>query len=69
MLDNINFSSGVSPLLGAIVGSVIGGPANDFLAKYMSRRNNGIYEPEFRLLSTYFSFERAADQHMFTLLL
>ncbi|GAD98696.1 conserved hypothetical protein [Paecilomyces variotii No. 5] len=40
----------IAPLIGAIVGAFISGPAADFVAKAMSRRNNGIYEPEFRLV-------------------
>ncbi|KAH9222545.1 major facilitator superfamily domain-containing protein [Leptodontidium sp. 2 PMI_412] len=39
-----------SPLIGSIIGAFISGPIADFIIKYMSRRNNGIYEPEFRLL-------------------
>lgn len=40
----------IAPLIGAIIGAFISGPAADFVAKAMSRRNNGIYEPEFRLV-------------------
>ncbi|CRG91781.1 Transient receptor potential cation channel subfamily M member 4 [Talaromyces islandicus] len=51
-----NFSvSGVglvamSPLIGSIIGAFISGPAADMVIKTMSRRNNGVYEPEFRLV-------------------
>jgi MFS family permease len=40
----------IAPLIGAIIGAFISGPSADFVAKAMSRRNNGIYEPEFRLI-------------------
>lgn len=39
-----------SPLIGSIIGAFISGPIADFIIKFMSRRNNGIYEPEFRLV-------------------
>ncbi|KAF4629521.1 hypothetical protein G7Y89_g8624 [Cudoniella acicularis] len=40
----------VSPLIGSIIGAFISGPVADWITKFMSRRNNGIYEPEFRLV-------------------
>ena len=40
----------VSALIGSIIGALVTGPTADWVAKTMSRRNNGIYEPEFRLL-------------------
>lgn len=40
----------VAPLIGAIIGAFITGPLADWVVKFMSRRNNGIYEPEFRLV-------------------
>jgi len=40
----------ISPLIGSIIGAFISGPIADWIVKYMSRRNNGIYEPEFRLV-------------------
>lgn len=39
----------VSPLVGAILGAFITGPTADWVTTFMSRRNNGVYEPEFRL--------------------
>lgn len=41
---------GCAPLVGAVLGSLSSGVMLDFIAKHMSARNNGIYEPEFRLL-------------------
>ncbi|KAK3069290.1 hypothetical protein LTR53_012487 [Teratosphaeriaceae sp. CCFEE 6253] len=41
----------VSALIGAILGAFITGPVADWVTKlkFMARRNNGVYEPEFRL--------------------
>ena len=38
------------PFVGAILGFVISGLLADWSAKWMTKRNNGIYEPEFRIL-------------------
>ncbi|PGH06685.1 hypothetical protein AJ79_06469 [Helicocarpus griseus UAMH5409] len=39
------------PLLGVtLIGSPISGAVADWFARFMARRNNGIYEPEFRLV-------------------
>lgn len=38
----------LSSFVGAFLGNVIPGPLSDWLVKYMSRKNNGVYEPEFR---------------------
>lgn len=40
----------VAPLIGSIIGAFCSGPAADAAAKLLSRRNNGVYEPEFRLV-------------------
>jgi MFS family permease len=39
----------ISPLIGSIIGAFTSGPIADWVVKFMSRRNGGIYEPEFRL--------------------
>ncbi|KAL2072532.1 hypothetical protein VTL71DRAFT_11875 [Oculimacula yallundae] len=36
--------------LGAVIGFLIAGALADWSAKYMTRKNNGIYEPEFRIV-------------------
>lgn len=36
--------------IGAILGFLVAGVLSDWSAKYMTRKNNGIYEPEFRIL-------------------
>ncbi|KAG0650581.1 hol1 [Hyphodiscus hymeniophilus] len=36
--------------IGAILGFLVAGGLADWSAKYMTRRNNGVYEPEFRIL-------------------
>lgn len=38
----------ISPLVAALL-SIVAGPANDWMVKYLARKNGGIYEPEFRL--------------------
>jgi hypothetical protein len=41
---------GIAPLIGAALGTLFGGWSSDAIAKGLALRNNGIYEPEFRLL-------------------
>lgn len=38
------------PFIGAILGFLLAGFLSDWSAKYMTRRNNGIFEPEFRIV-------------------
>ena len=38
------------PFIGAILGFIVAGALADWSAKYMTRKNKGIYEPEFRLV-------------------
>lgn len=40
----------LSPFILTIIGEVIAGPLNDYLCLALTRRNHGIYEPEFRLV-------------------
>ncbi|KAH8676347.1 major facilitator superfamily transporter [Xylariales sp. PMI_506] len=40
----------VGPFLGAILGFLIAGALSDWSAKYLTKLNGGIYEPEFRIL-------------------
>ncbi|OTB09866.1 hypothetical protein K445DRAFT_71470 [Daldinia sp. EC12] len=46
----------IASLIGAIVGAFISGPIADWIIKIMSRRNGGIYEPEFRLVLIVITF-------------
>ncbi|KAF3055103.1 Protein HOL1 [Daldinia childiae] len=46
----------IASLVGAIVGAFISGPIADWIIKSMSRRNGGIYEPEFRLVLIVITF-------------
>ncbi|KAH8697941.1 major facilitator superfamily domain-containing protein [Talaromyces proteolyticus] len=39
----------LSPLIMSLIGEIISGPLNDWVCLYLARKNNGIYEPEFRL--------------------
>lgn len=40
----------VSPFIGGILGTAVAGKISDIIVKAMSRRNGGLYEPEFRLV-------------------
>ncbi|KAK9464680.1 major facilitator superfamily domain-containing protein [Lipomyces arxii] len=40
----------VSPFVGGILGTAVAGRISDIIVRYMTRRNNGTYEPEFRLI-------------------
>lgn len=40
----------VSPFIGGILGTVVAGKVSDVIVRFMSRRNDGVYEPEFRLV-------------------
>jgi len=40
------------PFVGALIGFVVAGLWADFSVKWLTRRNNGIYEPEFRIFLT-----------------
>ncbi|OJD17511.1 hypothetical protein AJ78_02380 [Emergomyces pasteurianus Ep9510] len=40
----------ISPFVGGILGTVVAGKVSDIVVRFMTRRNGGIYEPEFRLV-------------------
>lgn len=40
----------ISPFIGGILGTAVAGKVSDILVQFMARRNDGIYEPEFRLV-------------------
>ncbi|KAI9819250.1 MAG: hypothetical protein M1827_007406 [Pycnora praestabilis] len=54
--DTYNFSAlgtglvYLSPFIGGVLGTAVAGKVSDIIVRYMSRRNGGIYEPEFRLV-------------------
>ncbi|OCT51139.1 major facilitator transporter [Cladophialophora carrionii] len=54
--DSYNFTSlqaglvYVSPFVGGILGTAVAGKVSDVIVRYMSRKNGGVYEPEFRLV-------------------
>lgn len=54
--ETYNFSSlgtgliYISPFIGGILGTAVAGKVSDIIVRFMSRRNGGIYEPEFRLV-------------------
>ena len=57
-----NFSPGINGLInipgtiGVVAGSFCGGALTDRFAEWMARRNNGIYEPETRLITLVIPF-------------
>jgi MFS family permease len=40
----------LSPFIGGVLGTAVAGKVSDILVRSMSRRNGGVYEPEFRLV-------------------
>ncbi|QDS68226.1 hypothetical protein FKW77_010589 [Venturia effusa] len=54
--DSYNFTSlqtgliYISPFIGGILGTAVAGKVSDIIVRFMSRRNGGIYEPEYRLV-------------------
>jgi len=40
----------VSPFIGGVLGTAVAGRLSDIIVRYLARRNDGIYEPEFRLV-------------------
>ena len=43
----------ISPFVGGILGTAVAGKVSDMVVKAMSRRNGGLYEPEFRLVMAF----------------
>lgn len=39
----------LSPFILTVIGELISGPLNDWICVYLTKKNRGIYEPEFRL--------------------
>ncbi|KAM0747680.1 MFS general substrate transporter [Meredithblackwellia eburnea MCA 4105] len=48
--SQIGLVSGIPPLIGTLIGTVSVGPLTDWSVKALAKRNNGIFEPEFRLI-------------------
>jgi MFS family permease len=40
----------VSPFVGGLLGTAVAGKVSDMVVRFLTRRNGGIYEPEFRLV-------------------
>ncbi|GLI76781.1 hypothetical protein PoHVEF18_005059 [Penicillium ochrochloron] len=40
----------ISPFVGGLLGTAVAGKVSDIVVRFMTRRNGGIYEPEFRLV-------------------
>lgn len=46
-VGGVGLVGGIPPLVGTLIGTFATGPLSDAAAKLLSKRNNGIYEPEF----------------------
>lgn len=44
-VGNIN----IAPFIGSVLGSIYGGPVNDYYVVWLARRRGGLYDPEIRL--------------------
>ncbi|KAJ5622712.1 MFS transporter [Penicillium herquei] len=40
----------ISPFIGGLLGTAVAGKVSDIVVRFLTRRNGGIYEPEFRLV-------------------
>ncbi|KAL4975171.1 major facilitator superfamily domain-containing protein [Aspergillus desertorum] len=40
----------ISPFVGGLLGTAVAGKISDVIVRFMTRRNGGVYEPEFRLI-------------------
>lgn len=40
----------ISPFVGGVLGTAVAGKVSDIIVRFMTRRNGGVYEPEFRLI-------------------
>jgi multidrug resistance protein len=40
----------ISPFVGGVLGTAVAGKVSDLVVRFMARKNDGVYEPEFRLL-------------------
>jgi MFS family permease len=40
----------ISPFVGGLLGTAVAGKVSDIITRYLTKRNGGIYEPEFRLV-------------------
>ncbi|GAA6012303.1 hypothetical protein JCM10207_002795 [Rhodosporidiobolus poonsookiae] len=47
----VGLISGIAPLVGSVLACGVSGPLTDWAARYLSKRNHGIFEPEFRLVT------------------
>jgi multidrug resistance protein len=40
----------ISPFVGGVLGTAVAGRVSDLVVRFMARKNDGVYEPEFRLI-------------------
>ena len=43
----------ISPFVGGILGTAVAGKVSDIIVRFLARRNDGVYEPEFRLVMAF----------------
>ncbi|USP73614.1 hypothetical protein yc1106_00888 [Curvularia clavata] len=43
----------ISPFVGGVLGTAVAGRVSDLVVRFMARKNDGVYEPEFRLLMAF----------------
>ncbi|KAJ4362224.1 hypothetical protein N0V95_001468 [Ascochyta clinopodiicola] len=43
----------ISPFVGGVLGTAVAGKVSDLIVRFMARRNDGVYEPEFRLVMAF----------------
>jgi hypothetical protein len=57
-LMNVGVSTlyNIPGLIGAVIGSYCGGALTDIIVEKLSRKNNGVFEPEYRLVVLVFPF-------------
>jgi hypothetical protein len=56
MSQGISSLINVPAIIGIMLGSYVGGALTDTIAKMWAKKNNGIFEPEFRLIALVFPF-------------
>lgn len=48
-INTVGYLSGVAPMIGTLVACALSGPIQDYSARWLSVRNHGVFEPEYRL--------------------
>ena len=56
MSPGINSLINIPAIIGIVLGSYVGGALTDTISKMWAKKNNGVFEPEFRLIALIFPF-------------